>query len=217
MSEGKKTVRWYEAAYIVVLLGVLALSMTYLRPHRMGVIDMDAAFKRLGVAERLQAEMRAREKVAQGRFDDFQKKMAAEEKTLVAASKAAQSDDEKAKVQSDIMNFQMRLQQGRQEIAGQLQRYQRDAVVTFRERMRPYVQKVAGAKRVDIVIEPEQVFQIMNNAVNLTDSVIEEAMGDFKPETSLIDEELLKSKGLWLEDQKPEAKATAAPSAVPAS
>jgi Skp family chaperone for outer membrane proteins len=210
MSEGKKTVRWYEAAYIVVLLGVLALSMTYLRPHRMGVIDMDAAFKRLGVAERLQGEMRDREKVAQGRFEELQRSMAAEEKELVAAFKAAETDEQKAKVQADFSNFQMRLQKGRQEIAGELQRYQRDAVVTFRERVRPYVQKVAGSKRVDIVIEPGQVFQIMNNAVNLTDSVVEEAMGDFKPETSLVDEDLLKAKGLWLGNEKAEP-APAAP------
>ena len=53
MSAEKKSVRWYEAAYIAVLLGVLALSMTYLRPNRVGVIDMDQAFRELGVAGRM--------------------------------------------------------------------------------------------------------------------------------------------------------------------
>lgn len=211
MNEVKKSVRWYEAAYVVVLLGVLALSMTYLRPHRMGVINMDTAFKKLGVAERLTSAMLEKETLAKARFAILQKESADEEKAIVAAFKAAQTDEQKTQVQSDFVAYQARVQKSRAEITAPLQRFQRDVVMTFRERIRPHVQKVAGKKRVDIVIEPQQVFQIMNNAVDLTEIVVDEAKGEFSPDKPLIDEALLKAKGLSIDDGQP-----AMPPAAPA-
>lgn len=202
MSEGKKSVRWYEAAYVVVLLGVLALSMTYLRPNRVGVIDMDKAFKQLGVADRLASAMHEKEALARTRFTALQRQLAPEEQSLVTAAKAAQTEDQKARVQAAYSAFQAKVQKGNADIMGELQRFQRDTVLTFRERLRPRVQQVASRKRVDVVLEPEQVFQIMNQAVDLTEPVIQSAENDFGPEKSLIDEELLKSRGLWPDDSK---------------
>ncbi len=211
MNAEKKSVRWYETAYIVVLLGVLALSITYLRPHRVGVIDMDQAFKELGVAERLVQELNARDNAARARFAEIQKQAVAEEKKLLAAFKDSANDDEKARIQQDLTALQARFQKSRNAIAGDIQRFQRDVVVTFRERIRPHVQKAAGKKRVDIVIEPGQVYQIMNNAVNLSAETIDAARGDFPPEQPLIDEALLKSRNLWIEDEKPAGEPPAAP------
>ena len=211
MNAEKKSVRWYETAYIAVLLGVLALSITYLRPHRIGVIDMDQAFKELGVAERLVQELKVRDAAARARFAEVQKQAAAEEKQLLAAFKDSANDDEKARIQRDLTALQARFQKNRGAIAGDIQRFQRDVVVSFRERIRTHVKKVAGKKRVDIVIEPGQVFQIMNNAVNLTGATIDAARGDFQPDQALIDEALLKSRNLWIEDEKPAEETPAAP------
>ncbi len=214
MQEVKKSVRWYEGAYIIVLLGVLALSMTYLRPHRVGVIEMDKAFRQLGVADRLSTALKAKDQAAQLRFEALQRELAPVEKQLLAAFRAAQTDDQKAKAQADLQALQARFQKSRAEIAQQVQRYQRDAVVTFRERIRPHVRKVAASKRVDLVLEPEQIFLVMNNAADLTDAVIEAAGSDFTAEKELVDEALLKSLGLSL-DQAPAPAAPVAP--VPAS
>jgi hypothetical protein len=74
--------------------------------------------------------------------------------------------------------------------------------VTFRERMRPHVQKAAARKHVDLVMEPVQVYQVMNNAADLTDAVIEEAAADFSPDKNLIDTDLLKTRGIWIDDEK---------------
>lgn len=202
MSDAKKSVSWYETAYIVVLLGVLVLSMTYLRPHCVGVVNLDTAFKKLAVGERLSTAMREKDLQAQARFVALKKASAGEEKALLAAFKAAQSEEEKGKVQGDFMAYQARMQKSRAEIAETVQRFQRDVVMTFRERMRPHVQKVAARKRVDLVIEPEQVFQILNKSVDMTDTVIEDARSEFSPDKPLVDEALLKSKGLWIEDDK---------------
>jgi Skp family chaperone for outer membrane proteins len=209
MNEVKRSVRWYEVAYVVVLLGVLAVSMTYLKPHRIGVINMDTAFKKLGVADQLTTALREKETRAKASFDALQKQAAGEEKAILDAFKAAQTDEQKAKVQSDFVAYQTRMQKSRAEITEPLQRFQRDAVISFRERMRPYVQKVAGKKRVDMVIEPEQVYQIMNNALDLTEPIIDEAKASFTPDQPLVDEALLKSKGLWIEEQKPVSPAPA--------
>jgi outer membrane protein len=215
MNEVKKSVRWYEGAYIVVLVGVLALSMTYLRPHRVGVIDMDKAYKKLGVAERLSASMQERDRAAQTRFEAMQKKVAPEEKQLIAAFRAAQTDDQKIKAQADLQAFQVRFQKSRQEIAADVQRFQRDAILTFRERIRPHVQKIASRKRVDLVLEPEQIFQIMNNAVDLTDAVIADAVSDFPADKDLIDADLLKARNLWLDPEKADATSQPAPATPP--
>jgi Skp family chaperone for outer membrane proteins len=187
----------------VVLVGVLALSMTYLRPNRVGVVNMDRAFKQLGVADRLASAMREKEALARTRFAAFQRSLAPEEQALVAAAKAAQTEDQKNKVQADYTAFQARVQKGNSEIMGELQRFQRDTVLTFRERLRPRVLQVASRKRTDVVLEPEQVFAILNKAIDLTEPVIEAAQNDFTPETSLIDVELLKSRGVWLDEAKP--------------
>ncbi|MFO7536256.1 MAG: OmpH family outer membrane protein [Kiritimatiellia bacterium] len=203
MSEGKKSVRWYEAAYVIVLVGVLALSMTYLRPSRVGVVNMDRAFKQLGVADRLASAMREKEALARTRFAALQRSLAPEEQALVAAAKAAQTEEQKSKVQADYSAFQARVQKGNSEIMGELQRFQRATVLTFRERLRPRVLQVASRKRTDVVLEPEQVFEILNKSIDLTDPVIEAAQNDFTPEASLIDVELLKSRGLWLDESKP--------------
>ena len=218
MSEVKKSVRWYEAAYVVVLLGILALSMTYFRPHCAGVINMDTAFKALGVADRLTTVMREKESQAQVRLTALQKQSIVEEKAIVAAFKAAETDEQKAKVQADFAVYQARMQKSRAEVMEPLQRYQRDVVLTFRERMRTYVQKAARRKRADIVIEPEQVFQIMNSAVDLTTPSIDEARSEFSPDKPLIDEALLKSRGLWIENEKSAAPVAApAPASAPAA
>jgi len=200
MNAEKKSIRWYEAAYVVVLLGVLALSMTFLRPNRVGVMNMDQAFKELGVEARLVQELRVRDAAARVRFAELQKRAAGEEKELLAAFRAAATDDEKSRAQRELVAFQGRLQKSRAAIAGELQRYQRHVVLSFRERLRPHVQKVAGKKRVDIVIEPQQIFQIMNNAVDLTGQAIGQARGDFSADRDLIDEALLRSGNLWIED-----------------
>ncbi len=218
MSEEKKSVRWYEGAYIVVLIGVLALSMTYLKPHRVGVIDMDKAFQKLGVGERLSEAMKEKEDAARTQFDALQKKMAPEEKQLVSSFRAAQTDEQKNKASAELQAFQTRFQKGRAEIASGVQRFQRDAIVTFRERLRPHVQKVASRKHVDLVLEPVQIYQIMNNAADLTEAVIEEAGADFSPDKTLIDTDLLKTRGLWIDDEKsvqPPADAPALPIPAP--
>lgn len=199
METEKRSVRWYEAAYIAVLLGVLVLSMTVLRPYRVGVINMGKAFQELGVAERLGQEMTRRQADVRAQFAALQQSAQEEEKTLLAAFRAAATDEARSRAQQNLAAFQGRLQKSRAEVAGEAQRFQRDAVVTFRERIRPHVQTVASRKRVDIVIEPEQVFQIMNHAADLTDEAIEAARGAFTLDQPLIDEELLKSRRLWIE------------------
>lgn len=211
MSEEKKSVRWYEGAYIVVLLALFALSMTYLRPHRVGLIDMDKAYHKLGIAERLKVVMQEKDRAARARFDAFNARMAPEEARLLDAFRTAQSDAQKAKAQADLQEFHAKLQAGRSEIATEVKRYERDALMTFRERVRPHVRKVAASRRCDLVLEPVNTFLVMNNAADLTDAVIKEAQKEFTPERDLIDPALLKASGLWIEGPQAGAPAPATP------
>ncbi len=196
MNDPRNTLRFYEWLYILLLLLVLALSITFLRPQRLGMVDMDRVIKATGMWDRIQKAMREREAAAQAKLDALQKRFLEEDRAILARLKENTSEEEKAALQAQLMQHQREFIRERSEAGEELQRFHRNALLTFRERVRPAVIQSARRRRLDLVLEPTEVFEVLNRGIDLTDDVIARVEKEDWNALPLVEESLLSSRNL---------------------
>jgi len=196
MNDPRRTLRLYEWVYIVLLAAVLVMSMTFLRPQRLGMVDMDRVIKRVGVWDRIQQAVRERETVAQAALDELQKRLIAEDRAILARLKENTSDEEKEALQARLLQHQREFLRKRNDVNEEIQRFHRNALLTFRERVRPAVLQAARRRRLDLVLEPTEVFEVLNRGVDLTDEVIQRVEQEGWGSLPLVDEALLSAHNL---------------------
>jgi len=196
MNDPRRTLRLYEWVYIVLLAAVLVMSMTFLRPQRLGMVDMDRVIKRVGVWDRIQQAVREREKVAQAALDELQKRLIEEDRAILARLKENTSDEEKEALQARLLQHQREFLRQRNDVNEEIQRFYRHALLTFRERVRPAVLQAARRRRLDLVLEPTEVFEVLNRGVDLTDEVIQRVEQEGWGSLPLVDEALLSARNL---------------------
>ena len=181
----KRQIRWYEVIYVVVLLALLVMSVFYMNPHKVVVLDLDRVVKEVGLAERIEADRKKLDVFAHGQamVQAFKTRMA----TLNPKLEEAKTQAEKDKVQAQIKLANDDLQKSLAPIESTLKTHEQDAIATFRRRLAPFIAKVAQKRRADLVITGVTVLYANIDKVDITSDVIEAFKPLYAKDIPLID------------------------------
>lgn len=195
MNEDRKAMKWYEAAYIVMLLVLLVLSVSFLTPHRVAVVNVQRIMREVGVEERLNAALQEKQDEARARVAAIREDFVQRAEAVSGAIPGAADEEEKEALRGQLAGLQADYQKRVNAVGAEVHLFRREAVLTFRERLQPHLTKLARRRRLDVVIEPASVVYVAK-AMDVTDLVIERASGAFPADLPLVDRALLKERGL---------------------
>ena len=181
----RRQIRWYEVVYVVVLLALLVMSVFYMNPHKVVVIDVDRVVKEVGLVDRIKADREKLDVYKHGEVlvEAFNTRMA----TLKPKLEEAKTQAEKDKIQSQMKQASEDLQKNLAPIQSALQSHEQNAVTTFRRHLQPYIARVAQKRRADIVITGATVLYANVDKVDITADVVEACKGYFAKDAPLID------------------------------
>jgi len=183
-TNNSRRVKWYEVAYVVVLLGVLAWSVFFTNSHRTAVVDLDRVFKDVGMLQKIEKESQKQDyynkglslvKAYNSRMTGLKEKMA-----------AAKTQLEKDKINAQLKNSAEQFQESITPIQAAKQRFDSVAVASFRKRVQPFINQVAQKKGVDVVLFSPNVLYVGNKA-DLTAAVTAAALDFFTKDMPVID------------------------------
>jgi Skp family chaperone for outer membrane proteins len=189
-SEGRQ-IRWFEVVYVLVLLALLGLSVIFMNPHRVAVVDGDRLFKEVGVAAKVEKARQDMDAFKKG--SSLLQAYNTRVKMLKAKLEDAKTTAEKEKIESQLKTANEMLQQSVGPMQAQLQQFDAGAVGTFRRRIQPFVVKVAQKRRLDVVIYAGPSVLYYRNKADITDDVVAASKSYFSQNLPLIDPALLRS------------------------
>ena len=181
----RRQIRWYELVYVVVLLALLVMSVFYMNPHKVVVLDVDRVVKEVGLVERIEADRKKLEVYTRGQamVAAYNSRMA----TLKPKLDEAKTPSEKDKIQAQMKQANEMFQQNLAPIQSALQAHEQTAIATFRRRVQPFIAKIAQKRRADIVITGPSVLYANVAKVDITSDVVEASKALFTKDLPLID------------------------------
>jgi len=181
----KRQIRWYEVIYVVVLLALLVMSVLYMNPHKVVVLDVDRVVKEVGLVDRIDADRKKLDVYARGQamVQAYNTRITTLKPKLDEAKTAA----EKEKIEAQIRQANEMFQQNIAPIQAALQTHEQNAIATFRRRVQPFIAKVAQKRRADIVITGPTVLYANVAKVDITSDVVEASKALFTKDLPLID------------------------------
>ena len=184
MNENRK-IRWYEVAYVVVLVGLLAWSVFFMNPHKVAVVDMDRVFKDVGMLQKIEKERQKMDFYTKGTslLQAYNTRMKGLKEKLDAAKTQAEKDRYSAQMKSANEMFQQTVQP----IQNAMQQFEAGAVASFRKRIQPYINKVAQKHGVDVITYAGPNILYVRNKADLTDDVVAASKEFFAKDMPVID------------------------------
>ena len=181
----KRQIRWYEVIYVVVLLALLVMSVFYMNPHKVVVLDVDRVVKEVGLVERIEADRKKLDVYMRGEamVQAYNTRMAALKPKLEEAKTQAEKD----KVQAQIKQANEMFQQNLAPIQSALQAHEQNVIATFRRRLQPFIAKVAQKRRADIVLTGPSVLYANIAKVDITTDVVDACKSLFTKDIPLIE------------------------------
>jgi Skp family chaperone for outer membrane proteins len=181
----RRSIRWYEIIYVVVLLALLIMSVFYMNPHKVAVLDVDKVFKDVGLIEKIDADRQKLDSFSRGQslVKAYNVRMTA----LKAKMEDAKTTAEKEKIQAQIKTANEMMQQSLAPIQSALQTHEGNVVATFRRRLQPFVAKVAKKRRVDLVIYAGPSILYVKSTVDITADVVKASKEFFAKDMPLIE------------------------------
>lgn len=191
-GEGRK-IRLFEVVYVLVLLGLLGLSVYFMNPHRVAVVDGDQLFKLVGMDQKVEKARQDTEAFKKGTvmLDAYKARM----KSLKARLDDARTTAEKEKIEGQMKTATETLQQSVGPLQQKLQAFDAAAVASFRRRMQPFIVKVAQKRRLDVVIYSGPSVLYYRNKADITAEVAEASKSFFSQNIPIIDPALTRSGG----------------------
>jgi Skp family chaperone for outer membrane proteins len=181
----KRTIRWYEIIYVLVLIVLLGFSVLFMNPHKVAVLDIDRVFKELGMPQKIEKDRAKLDAFVKGSalLQAYNTRMNALKEKL----DAARTQIEKDKIQAQVKAANAQFQESLAPIQASLQSYEAGVVATFRRRLQPFVAKAAQKRKVDIVMYAGPNLLYVRSKADLTDDVIKESKAMFEKDMQLID------------------------------
>lgn len=181
----KRTIRWYEIIYVLVLIVLLGFSVLFMNPHKVAVLDIDRVFKELGMPQKIEKDRVKLDAFVKGSalLQAYNTRMNALKEKL----DAARTQIEKDKIQAQVKAANAQFQESLAPIQASLQSYEAGVVATFRRRLQPFVAKAAQKRKVDIVMYAGPNLLYVRSKADLTDDVIKESKAMFEKDMQLID------------------------------
>lgn len=194
VSNERGSIRWFEVVYIVILVGVLAVSVFYMNPRRVGICDVAKVARATHVLERMAKADRQRQEEAYAKVVRLQQSHNQRMSELNRKLKSTAGED-RASIQGEIESTQETLQQNLAIIRQDLQRHQAQMFATFRKRLMPYIDAVAKKQKLDVILDPSNVVLFTKRAPDITEDVIESCENAFGADQPLIDPSLIETPG----------------------
>ena len=181
----KRTIRWYEIIYVLVLIVLLGFSVLFMNPHKVAILDIDRVFKELGMPQKIEKDRAKLDAFVKGSalLQAYNTRMNALKEKL----DAARTQIEKDKIQAQVKAANAQFQESLAPIQASLQSYEAGVVATFRRRLQPFVAKAAQKRKVDIVMYAGPNLLYVRSKADLTDDVIKESKAMFEKDMQLID------------------------------
>lgn len=181
----KKQIRWYEVIYVLVLLGLLGLSVFFMNPHKVAVLDVDRVFKETGMMQKIEKDRQKLDAFVQG--SRLQQAYTTRVNGLKQKYDAAKTQADKDKLQAQLKASTEQFQQSIVPIQSALQSYETSVVATFRRRLQPFVAKVAQKRRADLVMYAGPNLLYVRGTIDVTDDVIAASKAFFAKDLPLVD------------------------------
>jgi len=185
-DEKKKSVGVFEVVYIALLVVLLALAVFFMGRPRIGVLDMTAVAKGVGVDETIIEDTREWQEMATGKVKKLQEQFDERGSSLRASLESAETDAEKEKAQEEMQEVTQEFYRQTAVVRGRLRKHRRDVVRTFRLRLEPFITQVARKKRLWLVLERSGRILYSRAQIDITDDVIEKARPSFREDPSLV-------------------------------
>ena len=187
MTDKKKTFGMYEIVYVLIVVALLIASVIYMRKPRVGMINFAVAAQELGVASLIEDDIAQRQAVAAAELKKVNTEYLGLSKALKDEFDKAVSDDDKADLKRQMNVTARKYSATVREIKGQVQQYQQKVLFTFKKRLNPYITKVAGKRKLWIVLDNSTRLVYSTSKVDVTDAVVAAARELFDKEESLLD------------------------------
>ena len=180
-----RRIKWYEVAYVVVLLAVLAWSVFFMNPHKTAVVDLDRVFKDVGMLQKIEKQRQKLDFFNKGttllkayniRIKGLQEKLA-----------TAKTQSEKDKINAQLKSSSELFQESIGPIQTAMQRFDAGAVASFRKRVQPFINQIAQKRGVDVVLFNGPNVLYAGNKADLTAAVTEAAQEFFAKDIPVID------------------------------
>jgi Skp family chaperone for outer membrane proteins len=181
----KRQIRWYEVIYVLVLLGLLGLSVFFMNPHKVAVLDVDRVFKETGMIQKIEKDRQKLDAYVQG--TRLQQAYNVRIGSLKQKYDAAKTQADKDKIQAQLKASAEQFQASIAPIQSAMQSYEANVVATFRRRLQPFVAKVAQKRRVDLVMYPGANLLYVRSTIDVTDDVIAASKTLFARDLPLVD------------------------------
>jgi Skp family chaperone for outer membrane proteins len=181
----KRKIRWYEVIYVLVLVALLGLSVLYMNPHKVAVLDVDRVFKEMGMPQKIEKDRLKLDAYVRGTslLQAYNTRMG----TLKEKMDAAKTQAEKDRIQAQVKASSEQFQQTVAPIQSSLQSYEAAVVATFRRRLQPFVAKVAQKRRADVVMFAGPNLLYVRGKADVTDDVIAACKSFFAKDLPMID------------------------------
>lgn len=186
----EKRSRLFELVYVAVLLGLLALSIFLMNPHRVAVLDLVRVARAVGMDKRFAEDNRTVQMRAAQRMSQYEAEAGDRIRALTKQMDAA-SGTEKERLRRELQDAEKQFRDNVATVRLEVQRHRDQLMRTFRERIRPAVEKIARKRRLDVVLDPGSGVSYVNPKakVDITEDVIEACRPIFTKDLPLISSE----------------------------
>ncbi len=190
MSE-KKSLGLFEVIYILMLAGLLIISVIYMGKPRIGIINLGQAAQELGVTPLIESDVSQWRELASGDLKKANAEYAAVSKGIKEKFAKATTDAEKQELKQQMNNITKEYSTRVLQIKARVQKHQVALLQTFRNRINPYIVKVAHKHKLWIVLDSSSRLVYATKQTDITDEVVAASRDFFSKQDNLLDKELL--------------------------
>ena len=198
----KKSLGLFEIIYILMLAGLLIISVIYMGKPRIGIINLAQAAQELGVTPLIETDVSQWREIASGDLKKANAEYAAVSKGIKAKFVKATTDAEKQELKRQMNNITKEYSIRVLKIKGRVQKHQVALLQTFRNRVNPYIVKVAHKHKFWIVLDSSARLVYATKQTDITDEVVAASRDFFSKQDNLLDKNLLKKNTTPADDIK---------------
>ena len=203
MSE-KKSLGLFEVIYILMLAGLLIISVIYMGKPRIGIINLGQAAQELGVTPLIESDVSQWRELASGDLKKANAEYAAVSKGIKEKFTKATTDAEKQELKQQMNNITKEYSARVLQIKARVQKHQVALLQTFRNRINPYIVKVAHKHRLWIVLDSSSRLVYATKQTDITDEVVAASRDFFSKQDNLLDKELLEKNNTSTDEMQNE-------------
>jgi Skp family chaperone for outer membrane proteins len=187
----KKSFGAFEVVYIVMLGALLLLAVFHMGKPRVGVIDLAAVARELGVDDQIEKEILDWRETAVSDLKGLKNEYTALGKGIKEQALTTESDEAKTELKQEFLDASRDYSRQTMEVRQRMQRHQQELLQTFRGRLDPFIMEVARKKHLWVVLDRSARMVYATSRVDISAEVVKNATSFFEQQTDLLDPDLI--------------------------